>query len=146
MSSLQLLTSDFMRYSNVSDTIGQLGNALFNYISLQTALSIDWFSLKSDEWHQIVKNQVYKINELIFDEHDAYTLMDKQNNKCRRCSSDFSLDNRPLVTKEVKVHHFLGMDSTEVKFHWICSFCSDANEKLEDKIAHLVKEEEEQDG
>lgn len=137
--------TDIMRYSDVSDTVGQLGHIIFCYIAMKTAVQLDWSSLNSDEWNKIVKTQVYKINDPIFSVDDAFALMGKQKDKCNRCSSDFSLQNRPIVTKEIKHRHFLGMGSSEVKFQWTCSFCLDANEKLEDKIAYMVREEEEEE-
>ena len=87
---------------------------------------------------------MYKINDPVFDLDSAYETMEKQDNKCKICRSDFTVENAPSVVKQMKEYHFLGMHTMEVKFNWICSYCSSPEIKLEDMIADLVKMEEQE--
>ena len=131
-------------HPDVTDLTGKLGTLLLGYLFLQTTVNSNLSSLNNDPWNKIVREQVQKFSDPILDLDTAYELMEvKQKNKCRSCSNEFTIESRPIIIKKQVHRTFLGISSLEVKFEWICRFCTHDDQKFLDKIATMVREEEE---
>lgn len=130
-------------------TFAQFGTYAQVYLTAQSILHTNFSQLSASnaKWNRLVRTQVYRINDPRLDLDAAYDLMEKQRHLCKRCASHLTLDRNPIVVKFTRHYHFLGLHNIETKFSWVCSACSGDNfeETLHDKIARLVKEEEEKE-
>lgn len=124
------------------ETFAELGVLLQFYVSFQTLLQSNLSLLQPDKWHFIVKNQVYKINDPQLDTFAAYNLMEKQYDQCAVCSSYLNLKDPPSIVAKSKTYSFLGMKHIDTSYKWVCSKCTDRNQHIQNKIAELVREEE----
>jgi len=126
-----------------AQTFAQLGVLIQAYLVFTDLIGIDLSLLKSDEWHTIVKCQVEKLGDPCLDVSAAYDLLETQHYRCSQCLSDLTVANRPSIRKKTKTYCFLGMNSQKTSYKWICKYCTDRENDLENKIAQLIKEEEE---
>jgi hypothetical protein len=134
--------------NDILQLTGEIGDVMLPFLHLRTFLQTDWSYITPQKWHRLVLDQVYKMEDVSLDPDAAYDLMDKQNNKCKKCNSDLNLfdeDHLPCIIKETKSYNFLRMHTTEIMYEWICGTCCTNEQFLDNTIAHLVHLEEKGD-
>jgi hypothetical protein len=136
------------------ETIANLGIYLQAYATMRTLQMIDPRTLFSfpEDWHTYVKDQVLVHPSAEMNLSTAYNLMERQNNKCKRCNSDLMLSREPILLREVKSNTFFGRKNKWTIYSWNCASCCELKKRcsmdrmdrlnrLDEKIDLYTKEE-----
>jgi len=126
----------------ITEVVVELGRWLQRYLVLSTLFEMRNVVFNDDKWNALVRRETKRVNDPALDLETAFSLMDEQNNCCKRCLSYFTVDSEPSLSKSIRHHTFLGMRSTETKYSWICENCT-GDRLLEDRIERMIEEEEE---